>query len=43
MVGAMETVVDQAFGDIVDGDAAGLFQPPRIDDAFMATRPLALR
>ena len=31
----VEAVVDQALGDVVDGDAAGCLQRPRIDDAFM--------
>ena len=43
MVGAWEAVVDQAFGDVVDGDAAGVFQRAGIDDALMRDAALALR
>jgi hypothetical protein len=31
----MEAIVDQAFCNVVDGDACGLFERPDINDAFM--------
>ena len=36
----VEAKIDQAFGDILDADAGGLFQRPQVDDALMGDQPV---
>ena len=39
----METAIDEALGDVVDGDAGFLEQGPRVDDALMRDAPVGAR
>ena len=36
----METVINQAFGDIINRNPGGFLQRPGVDDAFMGDAPL---